>query len=818
MLQLCRGHPPRPVVAVSNRKELLRWLAFAALYFALHAVPTVLYGDRPALRGANAVAAFLLLATPRRDWVVVVPLLWLGAAAARLTAGVAQPWMLGACNALEVLAVAAVLHGRNGLECRWYGRTQLLRLVAAAGLVPLCTGALAAWAGAGHAGASFGARWLGWYAASMLAYLTLAPFFLSWAQRALPARDEAPPPLPQPRRVAGIVLIAVACIALLRQELYPPALLLSFPLVVLSAWWYRLPGATTVIACLAVAGGWFADREVGALVQYLQPVAPLTERVQAVQLYVAAVVLCSLPFAMLLAEQDVLWTELNRKSDARAEFLAAMSHEIRTPLTGVLGMADMLAAQPLSGEQRRYVEAMRSSGRHLVSVVNDILDYSRIETGKLTLERIEFRLDEVVEQLRSLLQPTALEKGLNFAVWVAPELPSVLVGDPTRLRQILLNLAGNAVKFTARGGVAVELTAAARNTRLRVTVRDSGIGIPADKLPLLFTPFTQADRSTARRFGGSGLGLAISARLAAAMDGQITVESTPGEGSVFTLDLPLQPGDPGRRPAAGPEALAMPAPQRILVAEDVELNRDILRLALGAYGHHVVFAHDGAEALELVQAEPFDMVLMDVQMPVLDGVEATRRIRRLPGALGRIPIIGLTANVMSQEQARYLQAGMDACLGKPIEWDRLAAAIARHAGRPAAPEDIASQLAPMEAISPAEAAAPPPLLDRAQFDSVRAMAGSDADFRLLLETCLVSVERALGEIDATFDPGSLGAVAHRLKGTAGMMGLARLCAAANELEVTVMEGREALAPRLALLHEAQQAREVLVREMAVAAE
>jgi len=770
-----------------NPKDILRWCAFAAAYFTLQAIPTALYGDSPALRGGNAVAVFLLLLEPRRHWPVLGPMLWLAAGAAREITHATSPWLVGGSNSLEVLAVAAVLHGAHGLSSPWYGSRQLPRLLLAAGAVPALTGAAAAAALQSGAGLPFAGQWLAWYLASALAYVTLTPLLLSLTNPA-PRSGPAEPALG--RRIAGIVLIAAACVGLLRQELYAPLVLLSFPLVVLCTWRYKLLGATTVVAVLAVTGGWFASRGVGALFHLLPSGTGMPARIEVLQLYLGATVLCGLPFAVLLAEQDKLWSQLRRKSDARAEFLAAMSHEIRTPMTGVLGMADLLAAQDLTRQQRRYVDSMRSSGRHLLNVINDILDFTRIETGQLLLETIDFRMSELVEQVRSLIHPIALEKGLAFDARLAQGSPDVVRGDPTRLRQILLNLAGNAVKFTSRGRVELQVSGeagAAGWVRYRFQVRDTGIGIPADKLGILFAPFTQADRSIAREYGGSGLGLTISRRLAEAMGGWIDATSTHGQGSVFTVDIPLLPGTAAPRGAAEHEALAASRPQRILVAEDVHTNRDILRTALTARGHHLVFAHDGAEALAAVQREPFDMVLMDVQMPVMDGVEATRRIRALTSEVRHIPIIGLTANVMSQDQASYLGAGMDECLTKPIEWDQLAAAIARHAAaaagqRPPQPQAAAHHVRALPGIDA-------PLLDERQIASLRAL-GDESSFMQLMQRIMGSVQGAVDEISAEATTGPIGATAHRLKGSAGMGGMSRISALAASLEDACARGTE----------------------------
>ncbi|QJW84159.1 response regulator [Ramlibacter terrae] len=418
-------------------------------------------------------------------------------------------------------------------------------------------------------------------------------------------------------------------------------------------------------------------------------------------------------------------------------------------------------------------------------------------------------MPEMIEQVRSLIHPMALEKGLAFEVRLAPGSPAVARGDPTRLRQILLNLAGNAVKFTGKGRVSLDVSGEADGTgrvRYRFEVRDTGIGIPSEKLDILFTPFTQADRSTAREYGGSGLGLAISQRLAEAMGGRIAASSTRGLGSVFTLDVPLEPGDPDLRPAAGTEALQAVAPQRIPVAEDVEINRDILRLALTARGHHVVFAHDGEEALARVQQEPFDMVLMDVQMPVMDGVEATRRIRALPGAQRRIPIIGLTANVMSQEQSLYLRAGMDECLMKPIEWDRLAAAIARHSPAEATAQEMADDEAEAARLP---AAADVPLLEERQIASLRSL-GTEPEFLVLMRSIMDAAQRTADEIAASAEAGPMAAAAHRLRGSAGMGGLARISALAASLEDACASGADVQGFRAQLAQTVQETRAALL--------
>ena len=498
---------------------------------------------------------------------------------------------------------------------------------------------------------------------------------------------------------------------------------------------------------------------------------------------------------------------------SKAQFLAAMSHEIRTPMTAVLGMADLLAAERLDIRQQGYVRAIRLSGQHLLSIINDILDFSRFDAGGVTLECIDFSMAELLEELRSIMAPQAAERGLGLVFTLDAHSPPVVRGDPTRLRQILVNLIGNGLKFTNSGQVSVRVRCCSLEdgqADFLFEVQDSGIGIAAERLGELFQPFSQADRSTARRFGGSGLGLAICRQLVEAMDGEIAAESELGKGSTFSFRLSFEVGDVVLVTEKADFDPATIRPLTILVAEDVEVNRDLMNATLSRYGHRLVFAENGEQALARAGDQLFDIILMDVQMPIMDGIDATRRIRALPPPHGTVPILALTANVMNEERCRCMAAGMNGVLTKPIAWNELFQTLAATAGSGTMAAVAASAAPP---ASDGQVVAEE-LLDEARITGLQGLAGPDR-FAQFLENALNSAEQAQFEIERLQgDLAEVARPAHRLAGSAPSFGLLRVGVLARSIEQQALAGQpvDALVHQLAAAVAATRA-EVRRREL-----
>jgi PAS domain S-box-containing protein len=473
-----------------------------------------------------------------------------------------------------------------------------------------------------------------------------------------------------------------------------------------------------------------------------------------------------------LARQAVELDEARRRaeqaSQAKSLFLANVSHEIRTPMNGVVGMTQVLLGEHPTPVQRRCLETILRSAEALLVILDDILDFAKIEAGKIQIEAVDFavrpRLDDLLTPLRQAIEA----RGLRFSLVVEPEVPEFVRGDPTRLGQILINLVGNAAKFTHEGEVAVRVALGTSTDCVRFEVADTGIGIARDQLERIFQPFEQADSSITRRYGGTGLGLAISARLVACLGGKLEVESEPGRGSRFWFEVPLP------RVAAGNTVPALPPhlrPLRILVAEDNPINRDVVRSLLERHGHALVLVEDGRLALDALEREHFDVVLMDLHMPGMGGLETVRRWREREANRGwRTPVIALTARATRADREECLNAGMDDHVAKPIQLNDLLTAIARvvpDAVRPLTKSDINGVLSDLPFNLPAY------------------MRGNKALLAKVVPAFVSHARKLLGDLRAALERGDLAGVefsAHTLKGSVGNFGAQAAFNLAHDLE------------------------------------
>ena len=482
---------------------------------------------------------------------------------------------------------------------------------------------------------------------------------------------------------------------------------------------------------------------------------------------------------------------------AKSEFLAIMSHEMRTPLNGVIGITGALFDTELSPEQQGLLTIVRNSGEDLLRIINEILDFSKLDAGGMKFESLAFDLHSLLNYSADIVGSSANAKSLSVKVVIQSDVPQFIRTDATRLRQVVINLLGNAVKFTEHGGVELSASiapAGASGSRVRICVTDTGIGIPADRIDDLFQSFVQADSSISRRFGGTGLGLAISRRLVEGLGGQIGINSTVGKGSIFWFEIPLvmateeqvRAGDltlsTDRISHAAKVIAELSSPLRLLVAEDNTTNQLVVKTALAKHGVAPDFACNGLEAVAAVKRTTYDVILMDVQMPEMDGLEATRVIRSLPGSPSKTPIIALTANAFSNDIEQCRDAGMNAHVGKPFQTGALIVALAEALqGKSAFHSTI---------VEPKEPTRDAPVIDWDVIETFRADSG-DEMLHLLIDTFLADTADKLnqfanlvGDKNATTEAIRL---AHSLKSAGAMAGAAALSQLAGRVEATLSQ-------------------------------
>lgn len=474
--------------------------------------------------------------------------------------------------------------------------------------------------------------------------------------------------------------------------------------------------------------------------------------------------------------------QAERASRAKSEFVSRMSHELRTPLNAIIGFADILEDEPLSPSHRGYVGLIQGAGRHLMELINAVLDHAKIEAGGLQLEQIAFDLPDTIEAVRTMIAERADARGLEFTVSLDPALPRYLVGDPTRLRQVLLNLLNNAVKFTEHGSVALRI--GVDQARLIFSIRDTGIGMDEAAQARLFQPFSQADGSITRKYGGTGLGLMITKELIEAMDGGIEVESAPGVGTCFWFSLPLRVAEaPDAAGPAGtptlPAGFQLPGP--VLLVDDNRVNQRLAGAMLDRLGLVHVCADHGAEALERIAGTDFALILMDMEMPVMDGISATRELRRREAAEGRPPrpVVAMTANALSEDRERCFQAGMNGYIAKPVSLGALRAELAR-----LFPDSGVQNQVEASAEPGPPSAAEAPIHDRAA--ALEAMAGDEDIYREVLAVFVGDAPVQVAACETALAAGDLAGLAraaHTLKGLFATFAAAPAEQVARQLEL-----------------------------------